>query len=186
MSGKITVRLTFDRLGLQLLALTLVVLSLSGSVAWAQDDGGSAGSGGPHAPLLQGGSGRRYYLTNGPYWDGDVADTACASGYHMASLWEILDVSNLVYNTDLGFTYGSDTGEGPPTGFAGWVRTGQSASGSIIPGTGNCQAWGSDDASDRGTYVVLPTDWTAGTDIGPWSVGSMTCDSASFVWCVED
>ena len=44
---------------------------------------------------------REFYLTQLRHLAGE-ATTACA-GFHMASMWEILDPSNLRYNTNLGF-----------------------------------------------------------------------------------
>jgi len=46
---------------------------------------------------------KSYYVTKTSH-DGSEALTACAEGYHMASLWEIFDTSNLRYNTQLGAT----------------------------------------------------------------------------------
>jgi hypothetical protein len=68
---------------------------------------------------------RKFYLTQDGY-DGSQALSACAQGYHMASLWEILDPSNLSYDTSLGATV-ADSGSGPPNG-SGWIRTGFIAS----------------------------------------------------------
>src|SRR5437899_259888 len=65
---------------------------------------------------------RSFYLTKATH-KGFAGETACALGYHMASLWEIHEPSNLSYNTTLGLT-GKDTGQGPPSGLSGWIRTG--------------------------------------------------------------
>ena len=65
---------------------------------------------------------REFYLTKTSF-DGAHALTACASGFHMASLWEIFNVSVLEYDTSLGFT-SADSGFGPPTVQNGWIRTG--------------------------------------------------------------
>ena len=46
---------------------------------------------------------RKFYLTQALH-NGAQALSACAQGYHMASLWEIHDTSNLRYDTDLGLT----------------------------------------------------------------------------------
>ncbi len=56
---------------------------------------------------------RQFYLTRNRF-QGDEALTACAPGYHMASLWEIHDVTYLRYNTALGSTQ-ADSGLGPPS-----------------------------------------------------------------------
>jgi hypothetical protein len=65
---------------------------------------------------------RQYYLSKN-IARGHQPTTACATGYHMASLWEIADPSNLLYNTTLGRTR-ADSGLSPTTGDTGWVRTG--------------------------------------------------------------
>lgn len=65
--------------------------------------------------------GRKFYLTRDRY-DGSHALSACADGYHMASLW-ILDPSNLSYDTNLGISL-ADAGFGPPVVAPGWIRTG--------------------------------------------------------------
>ncbi len=55
---------------------------------------------------------RKFYLTK-TYHNGAQALSACATGYHMASMWEIHQPSNLRYDTDLGFIV-ADSGFGPP------------------------------------------------------------------------
>ena len=52
---------------------------------------------------------RRFYLTPTEH-DGAHALAACSADFHMASLWEIFDPSNLVYDTTLGFRR-DDSGE---------------------------------------------------------------------------
>jgi hypothetical protein len=64
---------------------------------------------------------QKFYLTPGVFV-GSQALTACAKGYHMASLSEIFDVSGLTYNTKLGAIL-QDSGGGPPA-TAGRIRTG--------------------------------------------------------------
>jgi hypothetical protein len=73
------------------------------------------------------------------FFDGNETLTACAKGYHMASIWEILDTSNLSYNTDLGVIV-DDSGSGPPNAIEGWIRTGDVTSDHFT----NCKAWTSD------------------------------------------
>ena len=79
---------------------------------------------------------RRFYLTKATF-DGGTALEACNNGYHMASLWEIYDFSNLRYERTLGLT-NTDSGFGPPTAFTGWVRTGYSGNPSGSAGLSNC------------------------------------------------
>ena len=68
---------------------------------------------------------RAFYVTSVGH-KGDAASTACESGFHMASIWEIIDVSNLRYDTARGFTR-PDSGSGPPQWEEGWIRTGDAA-----------------------------------------------------------
>ncbi len=130
---------------------------------------------------------RGYYLTQGTY-DGSQAVSACASGYHMASLWEIHEPSNLRYETALGANT-EDSGWGPPTlPYMGWIRTGNSSSNdAYVLGAGNCNAWTSSAAADYGTAIFLPTDWTAAPiRSGPWVPLAGSCSNSVRVWCVQD
>jgi hypothetical protein len=128
-----------------------------------------------------------YYLTASASYDGDDAPGACAKGYHMASLWEIWDTSNLRYNTQLGYQYpDGDCGQGPPTDVLGWVRTGADASTSNQgPGRANCSAYTSTTVIS-GTVVALPDDWSApDSTMGVWVAGTASCASSQRVWCVR-
>ncbi len=137
--------------------------------------------------LSSGGGERHVYLTNANYYP-DQALTACASGYHMASFWEILDVSNLIYDYNHPAAHTKDdSGNGPPSYWYGWVRTGYSSSNSSTTGTGNCNNWSSRSNSDSGVSVRLSRTWeTAPGDIGPWDATSFTCNYVGPVWCVGD
>ena len=128
---------------------------------------------------------RKFYLTQTTH-DGGQALTACAEGYHMASLWEIHDPSNLSYDRTLGLTR-ADSGFGP-TFSDGWIRTGFTPSGTLQAGLGNCQTWTSANGSDAGTTVALPADWnsTNVTPISPWNAGAFHCNQPLNVWCVQD
>ena len=189
-NSKVTIRITLDSVWLRLVVLTLMVVVLTGSVALALDESGQAPTG-SHAPLLQGAGERSFYLTPGNTYQGDDALTACAAGYHMASLWEIFDVSNLTYDTVRGYA-GTDAGEGPPAGMIGWVRTGyHTADGSSIPGMGNCLAWTSNISTNHGTIVMITYVWTRTVGaLDPWEVidsaGLTECSDGRRVWCVED
>jgi len=133
---------------------------------------------------------RRFYLTAEDH-TGATAATACTRGYHMASLWEILDVSNLQYAAIPQRGVGSaiptdDQGSGPPRR-AGWVRTGGVAenAGSSNLGLINCDAFTV--AVGEGTTVTLLEAWNdAPTAIGPWEPRVAECAGTRFVWCVED
>src|ERR1700730_18042199 len=74
---------------------------------------------------------RGYYLTKSTITGSKVL-TACASGYHFASIWEILNTSDLHYNTTLRRT-NVNSGNGAPAYTShsttadvpyGWIRTG--------------------------------------------------------------
>jgi hypothetical protein len=127
------------------------------------------------------------YVTE-DYFYPDQALAACGPGYHMASLWEILDTSNWVYDDDHPAAHvQDDSGHGPPSSYYGWIRTGYWASGDPAPGTGNCLAWASRDLSNYGTLVRLSRYWeTAPGEILTWDAYSISCDSIAPVWCVTD
>jgi hypothetical protein len=132
---------------------------------------------------------RQFYLTDSSEYYGSIAKTACASGYHMASLWEIADPSNLKYNTSLGYQQ-TDSGEGPPadeTLVFGWVRTGYIDDVSTTPGRANCDSWTNHGFSQYGTTAALPTQWTSDLqDVGIWQLSYDECDDWNRVWCIED
>lgn len=84
---------------------------------------------------------RAFYLTDST-WDGGSALSACAEGFHMASLFEILDVSNLRYAREIGDSVETDdAGTGPPSNAFGWVRTGENSGSAGAAGQGNCNLW---------------------------------------------
>ena len=130
---------------------------------------------------------RSFYLTDDNH-DADEATSVCAPGYHMASLWEILDVSNIAYAYDHPDTHTkADSGQGPPAQWYGWVRTGHGDSTADSPGIGNCQAWTSSASADRGTIARLTYDWEGtGTAVGPWETSTFVCSGVAPVWCVQD
>jgi hypothetical protein len=134
---------------------------------------------------------RAWYLTKETHAGGDAL-SACAVGYHMASLWEIHEPSNLRYDTEVGFT-SDDSGSGPPTGkpALGWIRTGRPAvsSGNVVA---NCNAWTSNANTDFGSAVSLSADWGGAIGvpgpIAPWDSTVFNCDATDLVhvWCVQD
>ena len=132
---------------------------------------------------------RRYYLTAGTY-QGDGVTTACTTSFHMAALWELLDVSNLAYAVDLApgtSMANTDMGKGPPAGVHGWVRTGHSSSTASQAGQANCSAWTSSAFLNAyGTVTQLPLDWASGADMSIWEVTTYRCHQYLRVWCVED
>jgi len=128
---------------------------------------------------------RKFYLTDDSFTGGQAL-TACAKGYHMASLWEIFNVGTLTYDTKLGFTR-EDGSSGPPSQTAGWVRTGFDSSNNPNAGLGNCLAWTSSAAGDKGTLVQLGDLWGASSvAISPWDPLVRTCDFHNPVWSVSN
>jgi hypothetical protein len=140
----------------------------------------------------------KFYLTQEFTLKGSQALNACATGYHMASLFEILDVSNLRYNTTLGFV-SNDSGLGPPAGnplgppsqrAVGWVRTGAQQSTFAQPGLANCLSWTSDLQEHFGTVVFLPgpdPSWEEPASVvSPWIVRAEECFALERVWCVQN
>jgi len=171
-----------------LLFAALLTVAWLGSLAWGQKEAAASGqhdtlASAPAGPLAATAGMRHYYLHTAAQYATDAL-SACASGYHMASLWEMLDTSHLQYNTALGDMAG-DSGSGPPTVFSGWVRTGYNSNNGATAGQANCNGWTS--TSGSGTVVSLPSNWTiAPQDIHVWTVGTSSCGLPSDVWCVED
>ena len=164
------------------LGLMLLVAMVLGYLVWSEREVAAAGA---QSISAQSSVPAKYYLTTALV-DGDEPLTACATGYHMASLWEIIDTSNLEYNTTLGLTL-TDSGSGPPAGYQGWVRTGYGSATIATPGMGNCNAWTSDSGSHNGTTVRPSIDWTvAANQSTPWEAIMEICNTDERVWCVED
>jgi len=127
-------------------------------------------------------SARRYYLTTSTH-QGDEPLSACVSGFHMASIWEMSNPGDLSYDTLLGQTQG-DTGSGPPTGLLvrGWARNGQQNGGS------SCVNWTSNSGDTGPVYqLVQRTDLNnPAQKISPWESELRNCGEFWPVWCVED
>jgi len=133
-------------------------------------------------------AGRYYYLTDADVAS-DAALAACAPGYRMASLWEIVDPSNLTYAYDHPDAHTkADSGQGPPSEWFGRVRTGGPSSVANNAGTGNCAAWTSVDGGDYGSFVRLTRAWEAppGEIGGIWDAHAFGCNLDGPVWCVAD
>ncbi len=130
---------------------------------------------------------RHVYVTEYNFYS-DQAPTACGLGYHMASLWEILDTSNWIYDYDHPAAHvQDDSGHGPPSQWYGWIRTGYWSSDDASPGTGNCLAWSSRSIDDYGTLVRLTKSWeTEPGEIQTWQADSFYCSVVGPVWCVKD
>ena len=151
---------------------------------------------------------RRFYRTS-QFVDGASVQSACDPGFQPASVWDLLDVGELVFD-DLRATSGGG-GLGGVTTFSGqaWVVTADgpipsctnystasnSSSGTVIalgiafprpPGGGS---FGEANGSGH-PYNEVYTDVDAGSQvvrtIEPWFARSVTCDGQHRVWCVED
>lgn len=166
----------------------LLVIAAMSAVMPLVSRGQPAGQGGPQRDAR-----RLYYLSN-DMRIGSSALTGCASGYHMASLWEIFDTSNLKYNTELGLL-ADDSGFGPPIsvngeGALGWIRTGSDADSGSTAGQANCNAWTFENGEAASGTVAQPVlDWrasTTATSISPWIAKTGFCSVAQHVWCVQD
>jgi hypothetical protein len=169
-----------------LLMLVILAVGLLAYLAWG---GRPVTAASPQAPSAGSTGLRQYYLTQGLY-NGAQPTTACASGYHMASLWEIWDTSNLEYNATLGYNSVADQGGGPPTLYgtdhvSGWVRTGASANAYGVSGKINCNNWTFPGGStfESGTIIYLDEDWTT---IEGWKATDRDCGFPNHVWCVEN
>jgi hypothetical protein len=128
---------------------------------------------------------RHFYLSKTSH-DGSHVLGSCASGYHVASVWEILDPTVLTYNRSLGLTL-ADSGSGPPTLRGGWVRTGFVADPADFEGNANCNAWTSNSSADQGTDLGLAVPGSPSEDrMGPWIESNPACSSSLDVWCVEN
>jgi hypothetical protein len=132
---------------------------------------------------------KRFYLTTNNV-QGNTALSACATGFHMASMWEIFDLGNVTYDLALGRTT-ADSGDGPPTAIDGWVRTGFSADASTTIGHGNCRVWTSASGADFGSSVSLTDMWLfqapgLTVSILPWIPRGAVCAQTLPVWCVQD
>jgi hypothetical protein len=127
---------------------------------------------------------RHYYLTKTAF-DGSHVLGSCATGYHVASIWEIHEPALLTYNKSLGFAR-PDDGAGPPI-LAGWARTGEFASAtSGVAGVDNCNVWTSNSSTDQGTAFSLVNSTTSSTGIDPWSEELAACIDTVRVWCVQN
>lgn len=168
-----------------LMCLLLVAGALLGYLRWGNT---RASAQAPESPDLGTTGLRRYYLTQDAHLGDDVKLGACDTGFHFASLWEIMDTSNLEYDYGRGLT-SNDSGNGPPSYKFGWVRTGYVTTGIVTsPGEANCSNW-TKTTGYNGTTASLPIDWEDGADndMFVWDVGTKDCSLTYIhVWCVED
>ena len=133
---------------------------------------------------------RSFYLSKAGVPGGSAA-SACSVGFHMASIYEVLNVSALRYNTALGLETG-DSGQGPPGLSLGWAKTGL-----VGDALHTCNGWTS---SAPGLYqgFAIRLNALAGIPapafgLQPWEFlgfgdkyNSASCDTRHSVWCVQD
>jgi len=189
--GVLVINLNLTRKLAALLAAGMLLATFIGYLVWGQGEVAASAS---QAPLASSTGMRQYYLTKntceGSEPDGTDGNGAgvCADGYHFASMWEILDPSNLKYNTNLGYTT-DDSGQGPPSNIVGWVRTGNVSSAADTVGTGNCDNWNSDDyLGHQGPQAKFDSNWDTAGNFPGWIIGHNIsgCGNLARVWCVED
>jgi len=135
-----------------------------------------------------------YYLTTTGF-TGDEAITACDSGYHMASLSEIQDPSNVQYapGHKLVYAYSDQVLSNQFPDHTGWVRT------KADPLTGyafNCDVWRPISDQQSGTMMTRRSllgennghSLYEESDPAAWwqSTRTASCAQPKFVWCVED
>ena len=137
MRSRLSLRIRFERRSdlISLLCLFGLVAVFLVSLGLGSGAAASASRSSPASPSLQ--MQRKYYLTT-TLVDALGVSTACADGYHMASLWEIKDTSNLKYNATLRLCTLADQGQGPPTingtdPLVGWVHTGAKPLTPLLP-----------------------------------------------------
>jgi len=130
-----------------------------------------------------------FYISQSTY-EGSAALSACVTGFHMATLWEILDVSSLRYAIEVGdAATHDDSGQGPPSGDGGWIRSGWYSNGDPQVGLANCEVWTSSLSSRWGTVVKLEENLDEPREVewlGPWNPAVIQCNMPRRVWCVED
>ncbi|MFC2029832.1 hypothetical protein ACFLWA_03780 [Chloroflexota bacterium] len=163
----------------------LLVLAAIALVGWTRAPAVATGPQEGQAEASSTTGRRQYYRTWDSYTSTHTID-ACAEGYHFASMWELIDPSNLEYNSAMGWTE-DDSGRGPPTWRYGWIRTGYNSDGaSDILGQVNCDNWTTVDSSKWGTIVSLSWQWGIKEELHVWNVDRNACDIRMPVWCVED
>jgi hypothetical protein len=128
---------------------------------------------------------RKFYLTQ-TLDNGSQALSACAAGYHMASLWEIFDPSNLKYDTTLGVTQ-ADSGSGPPskeTTASGWIRTVRRRRLAPLQALPTAMPGRSVLTRDWGSTAWFSNRWDS---LPPrLATDAADCGTTLFVWCIQD
>ena len=136
-------------------------------------------------------SAKMYYLTVASFTGGD-AIRACDPRFHMASISEIQDPSNLQYasrSTPLYDAPAYDQGFGSPSDQMGWVRTGSFPPVGFTDNRDLCQS-SSDQQNgitmSRRTLWDLPYSELHSSQPRSWYTALAPCSQPEPVWCVED
>lgn len=175
-------RLTRWTLTFVLLALTPPCAAPAGAGDLVLGDGGIVF---PDGTVQTTAGGRRAFYLTPSRFSGANALTACDPGFHMASIWELVSLGGLQYDSARGSTT-EDSGEGPPV-FAGWVRTGTSAAPNDSLRLANCNAWTTNASTATGTVAGLAEDEGSRTVPGTaWVLQSPSCAGLRNVWCIAD
>jgi len=135
---------------------------------------------------------KMYYLTKNTF-DGGDAIKSCDPRFHMASISEIQDPSNLQYVNRSTSVYDSlvdDEGLGPPSNQMGWVRSG------VYPPSGfvyDCDDFRDNHNDQLATTLTLKAFWP---NAGPGQpvvtpdyvvhAAQHPCSQPEPVWCVGD
>jgi hypothetical protein len=123
---------------------------------------------------------RRFYLTRTDH-PADQVLTACAPGFHFASIWEIKIPSDAAYDPMLG-RVSHDVITGLPAFLYGWAGSGKSPQAGNVLGA-NCNGWTTADPTSRGT--AYQAGFTNDQE-SLWGHEVRSCSLPSPVWCAED
>lgn len=133
---------------------------------------------------------KMYYLTENTF-DGGDAIMACDLGFHMASMSEIQDPSNLQYANRSTAAYAllvDGQKLGAPSNRTGWVRSGVSPPSSAY----DCGDWRGRYDTELGNTLALYDFWYASEHDQPisglntwWQAARKPCSQREHVWCVE-
>ena len=136
-------------------------------------------------------SGRRHYYVTAASFNGSQAPGACAAGYHMASIWDLMDLPSMIYDTNLGFSF-AGAGDGPPLAVKGWIRTGWFSSSASSLGA-NCLQYSVTSGSGttagldlRGVYFNDDGAFDITLAESPWGTEVRLCNLPTPVWCAQD
>jgi len=121
---------------------------------------------------------RRIYLTKEGH-RGDTVLSACTTGFNVAAVSELIDLSNYDYDTKLGLVF--QPGTGAPNGTSAWVYANPNSGNAI-----NCEGFTSGSLDKQGVVVWLhPITSTDTPIVDLYSTGFRVCGNSIPVWCIE-